>query len=579
MFAARRVELQPWRLRSRTPFLPCTFSPLHLFPLPFLPPDAKDQQPNCFPKPLPYSSARPVKFTTALNRHSVAFWFGTLYILVGFGFHLPDYFASRGDHFIMSGAPMSHLMHFGMFLIVMGIALTAYGLFPSHSADTRDASNDYQLHSMDDARLNSKHWGLIFVLGIALVVDVMKPATLGFVVPGMRHEYGLTAKQASLLPLCAMIGTTLGSIIWGMLADKMGRRGSILLASLIFIGTGICGCMPAFEWNLFMCLLMGMSAGGMLPIVFALLAEIIPSRHRGWLSVLVGGLGTAGGYLAASGAAAWLEPLYSWRMLWLLNVPTGFLVILLSRFIPESPRFLLHEGRIEAARKTLARFNIELVQTTAPVSVEMQKHSARQLFKRPYAVLTFTVCLYGVAWGLVNWGFLTWLPTILQDYMNLDGKIANRLLAKAALFAVPGCLLVSFLYGFWSSKKTMILFAVCTAATLCGFATFKSNDSTTWFSVLTVFLLIGLSGMIAMLTPYSVELYPTRFRATGGGVTAGSSKVGGVVGPAAVAFILSAFPGLAVPAISLAVPLVAAAVTLAINGRETSGLKLEDIHR
>lgn len=124
------------------------------------------------------------------NRHSVAFWFGTLYILAGFALHLPDYFSQRGNGFALSGLPMSHLMHFGMVLIVIGIALTAYGLFPVHTG-ARDASRDFQLHSLDDATLNRKHWQLITVMGIALVVDVMKPATLGFVVPGMRHEYGI----------------------------------------------------------------------------------------------------------------------------------------------------------------------------------------------------------------------------------------------------------------------------------------------------------------------------------------------------------------------------------------------------
>jgi putative MFS transporter len=521
-----------------------------------------------------------VRFKNPFTRHSAAFWFGTLYILIGVGFHLPDFLARRGAHFDMSGSGMSHLMHFGMFLIAAGIGLTAYGLFPVHKTPAHDASSEFQLHSMDNARLGLQHWKLVTVLGIALVVDVMKPATIGFVIPGMRHEYGITAREASLLPFFAMAGTTIGSIIWGILADRMGRRGSILLASLIFISTGICGCMPAFEWNLAMCLFMGMSAGGMLPIVFALLAEMIPSRHRGWVSVLVGGLGSAGGYLAASGAAGWLEPLFSWRILWLLNVPTGLLVILLSRFIPESPRFLLHEGRVEQARKTLARFDIEPIAAPASANPAPAKASVKlnQLFRKPYSLLTFSVCFYGIAWGLVNWGFLTWLPTILQDYLHLDGKIANRLLARAALFAVPGCLLVAWLYGFWSSKRTMILFAVSTAAVLVGFAFFKAGDSQLLFSTLTVFLLIGLSGMIAMLSPYSAELYPTKLRATGGGMTASSSKVGGVVGPYAVAFVITAFPGLAVPAVSLAVPLLAAATVLGIHGRETTGRRLEEIH-
>ena len=310
---------------------------------------------------------------------------------------------------------MSNMMLFGMFLILAGIASSAYGLFPIRD-NVKDASAEYQLHSIDDARLTWKHYGLVLVLGVALVVDIMKPATLSFALPGMRAEYGISKETGSLFPLSAMLGTTIGSLLWGILADRMGRRGSILLASLIFVSTGICGCMPAFKWNVLMCFFMGISAGGMLPIVFALLAEMVPSRHRGWLSVFVGGLGSAGGYLAASGAAGWLEPLYSWRILWLLNIPTGLLVIALSRFIPESPRFLLSQGRVLDAKMTLARYNIELVHSIAAAQHAVVKHSAKQLFRKPYAVMTLTVCFYGIAWGLVNWGFLTWLPTITQDF-------------------------------------------------------------------------------------------------------------------------------------------------------------------
>jgi MFS transporter, putative metabolite:H+ symporter len=293
----------------------------------------------------------------------------------------------------------------------------------------------------------------------------------------------------------------------------------------------------------------------------------------------MGGVGSAGGYLAASGAAAWLEPIFSWRILWLLNVPTGLLVILLSRFIPESPRFLLHEGRVEEAKDQLLQFGIELVQVPEGSQPEVVNHATefKQLFRKPYLPLTLAVCLYGLAWGLVNWGFLTWIPFILRDYLHLDAGIANHLLARSALFALPGCVLVAWLYGFWSSKKTMMLFAVGTAVVLVGFSTFKPGESQSLFSVLTVLLLIGLSGMIAMLSPYSVELYPTKLRASGGGVSASSSKAGGIIGPSAIALVMTAFPGLAIPALTVAVPLLLAAGTLWLNGIETSGERLEQV--
>ena len=493
---------------------------------------------------------------------------------------MPDFIAARNVHFQMSGMPMSKLMCGGMTLIVVGLVATVYGLFPAGHKKRADASADYELKSLDDAKLHWAHWQLVAVLGITLVVDVMKPATIGFVLPGLRGEYGINTSEAALLAFFAMIGTTVGSVLWGIMADRLGRRGSILLASLMFISTGICGTMPSFKWNLTMCFFMGMSAGGMLPIVFALLAEMIPARHRGWLSVFIGGLGSVGGYLAASSAATTLEPAFSWRILWLLNVPTGLLVILLRNFIPESPRFLLHEGRVEEARETLAKFNVVLVPATAAARPETTPRAPefKQIFQHPYALLTLAVCSYGLAWGLVNWGFLTWLPTILRDYLHLDGHLANRLLARAALIAAPGCVLVAWLYGRWSSKKTMILFALCTAVVLVGFSQFKAGDSQAWFSVLTILLLVGLSGMIAMLSPYSVELYPTRLRASGGGVVASSSKVGGVIGPSAVAFILSLAPGLMAPALLAAGPLVLAAGILWLKGKETSGKRLEEIH-
>src|SRR6202035_3314460 len=130
----------------------------------------------------------------------------------------------------------------------------------------------------------------------------------------------------------------------------------ILLSGIMFVGTAICGAMPGFLGNLIMCFFMGLAAGGMLPITYALLAECIPSRHRGWAMVLLGGLGLVGGFFAASGCAALFEPYFGWRIMWFLNAPTGLLMILFSWMIPESPRFLLMRGRIKEARASAMRF-------------------------------------------------------------------------------------------------------------------------------------------------------------------------------------------------------------------------------
>jgi putative MFS transporter len=82
----------------------------------------------------------------------------------------------------------------------------------------------------------------------------------------------------------------------------------------------------------------------------------MPSRQRGWVLVAVGGLGSVGGYLAASGFSAWLEPLLSWRIMWFLNLPTGLVLIFLNRLIPESPKFLAALGHWREAEAMMRRF-------------------------------------------------------------------------------------------------------------------------------------------------------------------------------------------------------------------------------
>lgn len=520
--------------------------------------------------------------------HPGAFWLGTALIISGVLFHFPDYLRSGGMKYHMVGMTMSGLMLFGMGLIVAGTGLAALGFFPrriapGRSDDDKISGGKYHARALDDAPLTANHWRLIAVCGITLVIDTMKPATLGFVVPGSMSEYVLTPVQAAMYPLSALAGTTVGSILWGILADRAGRRNAILMSAMMFIGTSICGFMPSFGWNLFMCFLMGAAVGGLLPIVFALLAETMPVRHRGWVMVLIGGLGTAGGYLAASMSAALLEHTFSWRILWLMGLPTGTLIIGLNRFIPESPRFLLSQGRIREARRAMEGFGIILEQETgtdglAPESKRERSFGVSPLFRGAFRARTVSLVLLGTAWGLVNWGFITWLPTILRQ-MGLEMDVSNGILARSALIAVPGALLVAWLYTHWSSKKSIVLFAIMTAAILTGFAVL--NDAVLGNKSLLMLLIVGLlicsGGVISTLAPYSTEVYPTPLRGKGAGMAAASSKVGGIIGPWFVASMVGIWPGLTVPALLVAAPISVAALILGLKGIETRGRRLEDI--
>jgi MFS transporter, putative metabolite:H+ symporter len=526
--------------------------------------------------------------------HPAAFFIGVAMLMAGVLLHLPDFVSMEPMGYRMAEMPMSVIMLVGMVLILVGLPLSAYGLLPRISALFAHRDKDfveYHLRAMDDARLTAAHWWLLLVLGVALVVDIMKPATLGFVVPGMRDEYGLTTAYVSLFPLSALTGTTIGSLLWGVMADRLGRRAAILLAALFFMATSICGFMPTFGWQLFMCFVMGLSAGGMLPIVYALMAESVPAKKRGWLIILHGGLAAVCGYLAASGLATLFEPEFTWRILWFFNLPTGLLIILMNRWIPESPRFLLEHGRDEAARSVLKNFGVTL-ETRRAATEEPPKSetsgSARarhglapvlRLFNPPLLKHSLTVMLYGLGWGLVNWGFLTFMPTMLRD-AGFEVGSGSKLLFYASLAAIPGTCVVSYLYGVWSSKKTMILFALMTSLVLIGFALIGENLKHTDHAIiigLLMALMVSTTGVITMLSPYAAEIFPTDLRGTGSGFAAAASKSGGMIGPPVMGLLLTASVGMAMPALAMAVPLAVAALVLAVTGVETRGRGLERV--
>lgn len=511
--------------------------------------------------------------------HPLAFWTGCVFITLGVLSHIPMFVHASHMGYRMVGMPMGNTMLLGMALILMGLSFACYGLMPRMALLRLDnCTAAIHFHMADNSPLNRQHCKLVLALLVAVVVDVMKPATLGFVMPGMVNEYLISSKTVGSLALVALTGTMCGSILWGRLADKLGRRAAILLSALIFIGTSICGAMPLFEWNLIMCFLMGLSAGGLLPITFTLMAEMIPTRHRGWLLVALGGVGTAAGYLLAAGAATILEPLFSWRILWMLGLPTGIAVIVLNRYIPESPRFLVNAGLRKEARAVLAQYNGQ-VDSENPINepeAVIDNRGFLHTFKRTYSTITIGLLGVGVVWGVVNFGFILWLPTNLRG-MGLSAETANSLLAQSGLFALPGILAVVWLYHHWSSVKALVLFVVMTAICLMLYGLFELFNvvSSTTIIVATTCLLISSSGVIAMLIPYAAEIYPVHLRGSGTGIVAASSKLGGILG--AVLGILGIFNSLSSSALLIAMPLLVFAAVLLKSGIDTRGRRLEDI--
>lgn len=510
--------------------------------------------------------------SASARRNAFAFWAGCGLAAIGVILHIPMYLMGARMGHALVGMAMDAGMYWGMALIVAGVALAAYGLLPKLAPASERVIET--IAPPEDAPLTRAHWGMAALLALALIIDIMKPASLGFVTPGMREEYGLDGASVAFLPLAALTGTTLGSFLWGALADLYGRRAAILLSSVIFIGTSICGAMPSFWWNVFMCFLMGLGAGGMLPVAYALLAEIMPTRHRGWMLVLIGGIGAVGGYFAASALSALLQPEFGWRIMWFLNLPTGLILVAMSPLLPESARFLQQMGRGEEARAMLARFGA--VVRSAPAAAP-EDHSPLPPIDQRFVGLTSALTLAALAWGLVNFGLLLWLPGALVA----EGRsvaAASAIIAQSTLISLPVVAASTWLYSRWSTKGSLLVMTGLMTTGLVAFALRGAGVAFLADPVLPLsMVIVGSSGVIAILLPYTTENYPLRVRGRATGWVAGCSKLGGLLAQGLA--VIGAAPPLAAAALFIAAPAGLSLLLIARTGRETRGRDLREIDR
>ena len=524
--------------------------------------------------------------------HPTAFRLGATSVSLGILLQLPYFFSARDTHYQLRGRPVDGWMLLGIALVLVGLVAVAYGLFPRLSKMTHGPVSRIKVRAMDEAPIKASHIGLLVVMAAAVTIDVMKPTSLAFIAPGAAREYGLRSPlnptasglPVALYPLSGISGTVVGSFLWGWFGDKIGRRASIILAAVLFIAVSTCATMPTYPLNLISCFIMGLGVGGMLPITFALLAETIPARHRGWLMVLIGG-DVAGAYIITSWIASTIAApeQFGWRMLWLIGFPTGLILIVLNRWIPESPRFLLQHSRNAEATAIMERYGAIVVESDdSLLKVERDVRSQfRQLFSRSFVGLSAIVLLLGIGIGFVQFGFQQWIPSNLVK-LGFKDVNAAKILRDSALIGFPLNFPIAWLYGFWSSKRTIVVLAAATTLALIGFVAagpgqlVHDGQATSLLYVLLIVPIWGISSLTAVMIAYASEIYPTKIRARGSALAAGATKFGGVLILGIVAAAIAP-PSIRLTAIYGAVPLVLGIGALLGYGVETKKKQLERI--
>ncbi len=436
---------------------------------------------------------------------------------------------------------------------------------------------------LDRLPICSFHHRLLILIGSGLFLDSFDIYMQGAVLAEMnRTGWSNPVGNATFLSL-TFAGLAIGTIVSGWLGDRFGRR-TIYQANLLVFGLAtLAGAFaPSFRVLLLSRFVCGLGLGGEVITCYATLAEFVPARQRGrWqgLLALISSLGVPVSALAS----LLVIPRFGWRAMFLAVGAFSVIAWLLQRSVPESPRWYEARGRHAEAEEVLRRIEKEVQRsTTQPLAPPASEDilvtpsvspSWRTLFvgrmlRRTTLAMTVMVCMNVVIYAVTGW-----VPTIL---VRRGFHIGNTLEITALMQvgSLPGSML-----GAWAVERLGRRFSLISFSALGGFMvvayTFANLPATLALSGFILFILLYALAAMTFAT-YVPEIFPTRLRLTGCGISNATGRIANVAAPFGVAVLLTAVGPRAV-FYAAAILLTAQALAVLVLGEETRGRSLEEI--
>lgn len=416
---------------------------------------------------------------------------------------------------------------------------------------------------------------LLAVCGVTWAADAAELLAIGFALPGIREEFGLSAGQAGVVASATFFGMLVGATFWGTMADRIGRRTGFQLTVLIFALFGMASAAaPTAEALVALRFLAGFGLGGALPLDFSLMSEFLPRRNRGrWLVLLESFW--AVGTVAVAAVALLIVPTFGWRPLLAVSGVAAFLVFWIRRRVPESPRYLVTAGREEEAGEVLrqvARANDAAV-PTEPLAVSTRAPRAKLagLWQQDTRRPTLMLWLAWFAIGLAYYGLFVYLPTILVDRgFSFVQTYGYALILAAA--QIPGYLSAAWLVEAWGRRRTLVTYLSASGVFTVLFAIAGSTAGIVAAASLMSFFALGAW---AALYAYTPENYPTTLRTTGMGWASAMTRIAAALVTLFGATVIAGSMALAIALFGSA--FLAGALAVAVLGTETRGRPLEDV--
>lgn len=352
---------------------------------------------------------------------------------------------------------------------------------------------------------------LLGIAGLGWLFDAMDVGMLSFVMVALQKDWGLSTQEMGWIGSINSIGMAVGALVFGILSDKIGRKSVFIITLLLFsIGSGLTALTTTLAMFLILRFLIGMGLGGELPVASTLVSESVEAHERGKIVVLLESF-WAGGWLIAALISYFVIPKYGWEIAMILSAVPALYALYLRWNLPDSPRFQKVEKRPSVIE------NIKLVW-----SGEYRK-----------ATIMLWILWFSVVFSY--YGMFLWLPSVmvLKGFSLIKSFQYVLIMTLAQL---PGYFTAAWFIERLGRKFVLVTYLIGTACSAYLFGVAESLTVLIVAGMLLSFFNLGAWGALYAYTP---EQYPTVIRGTGAGMAAAFGRIGGILGPLLVGYLVA----------------------------------------
>ncbi|HEY0987965.1 MAG TPA: MFS transporter [Kofleriaceae bacterium] len=399
----------------------------------------------------------------------------------------------------------------------------------SKSADTLDVG-----HLIDERPIGRFQLSTAIICGAIVFLDGFDAQVMGYVAPALRSTLHIT--QLDLRPVLSagLFGMMIGALLFGPIADRLGRRPVLIVCPLIFgVGALLTTTADSATSLILYRLLTGLGMGGAMPNTIALTAEYMPKRSRA-SAVMIMFCGFSIGAAVVGWVAAGLIPVFGWQSVFVVGgvLPIAITVVTFI-FLPESIRFLLRRQLDQhRAHGYLTKIAPNTPRTTHLVVTDEATHGGANMFKQLFVHGRYRVTL--LLWvmffaNLLDLYFISsWLPTIWKGVGIPEGR-AIMISTLLQIGGLVGAIVLGRVLDRYLSFR--LLAAMYLTGAVWVFLIGESGTSSAWL-IVTVFAAgFGVIGSQFGANAIAAEIYPTASRSTGVGWAFGIGRIGSILGP------------------------------------------------